>query len=180
MTKEQFDYACSTYGDPNLSSEDKWKSVFYFSTDTTKMPTFSVQHYLKTSQIRYSENIGEPGFFITDYQPAQSGVFSNKRGMITTFIPLSKITSVSITDKSTKETPGGGGDKPSYVNTIVDGQGAEESSDVYEYIISMDDNAASDDSEYIRIYDGTSANVVEGEEPAQETVVMDGSNVLGE
>lgn len=97
MNKVQFDYMCEIYGDPSLSKKDKWKSVEYISTPTTRTPTFSAQYYLKTDQFIYSEDFNEPGFFLIDYQYSPFGPFSNKHGLTVTFIPLTSIISISFT-----------------------------------------------------------------------------------
>ena len=158
MTKSQFDYLCETYGDPNLPAEDKWKSVCYIATTTTKVPTFSFQHYLLRNKIAYSDKIGEPGFFITDYQPAQSGVFNNSVGMITTFIPLRMITAITVTRTSaitSSEDPDNPDDDKDDV--IIETSGAEDTG-TESHIM---DGASADPNAVVNvIYDGYNANTL--------------------
>ena len=156
MTKSQFEYLCETYGDPSLPDGEKWKSVCYIATTTTKVPTFSFQHYLLRDKIAYSEKIGEPGFFITDYQPAQSGVFNNSIGMITTFIPLRMITAITVTRKSAVSKESGNIDDPDMDKVLLDGLATSDDSVTHE-ITGIDANP---DSMVDIIYDGYGANVI--------------------
>ena len=158
MNKAQFDYLCSTYGDSSLKDSEKWKSVCYIATTTTKVPTFSVQHLLRTDQIRFSESIGEPGFFITDYQSAQSGIVNNKFGLVTTFIPLALITSITVTSKTIFNNGKEPSPEPDIPDAVIDAL-TSEMTEIN--VIDVGENSSSDEVEYTVIYDGCGANVID-------------------
>ncbi len=159
MNKEQLNYLCETYGDKSLNNDEKWKSIVYFATPTSLTPMFSVQDLLKNNQIRYSEKCAEPGFFIIDYQSFEYGVFNTEDGLLITFIPLSKIASITVTPKITyknndSDTP----DKPQEPDAVVDALTSLD--DTANYIIDM--NGGADESEEFEIvYDGLGANTVD-------------------
>lgn len=100
MTKEQLNYVCNTYGDPRLPDGEKWKSIIYISTTTTKMPTFSFQHFVRRDRAEYIEDGNEPGFIIIDNKSAHSEPMDNQDGLVKFFIPLSMITAISVWGKS--------------------------------------------------------------------------------
>lgn len=165
MNKVQFDYMCNTYGDPTLSNNEKWKSVAYIATTTTLVPTFSAQYYLRTNQFNYSEKFGEPGFFLIDYLYSPHGPFSNKQGLTVTFIPLSMITAIAFTSKtsfSNGNIPTVEPQKPDIIIGFCDLDA--DSSKIYNVISTSDDgenNGASPDLEYNIIYTGLGANAAD-------------------
>ena len=164
MNKAQFDYMCNTYGDSSLAENEKWKSVAYIATTTTKVPTFSAQYYLRTDQLQYSEKFGEPGFFLIDYLYSPFGPFSNRQGLTVTFIPLSKVTAIAVTSKVTYKDDGGSTVKPQEPDAIVGTIGADGITDRIITISTSEDNAdngADPDAEYNIIYNGLGANTAE-------------------
>lgn len=108
MTKETFKYLCETYGDKSLPEGEFWKSVAYISTTTTKVPTFSFQYLLKKNRVKYTddESYGEPGFIIIDNATAEAGPIKSKDSLVVTFIPLSLLTAISITNTTYKQNQG--------------------------------------------------------------------------
>ena len=93
MLKSQFNFLCNTFGDPNLSESDKWKSIKYIFIEN---PIANVQTLLKRNEILYVDNsdIG-PGFYILSYSNADLGVPKyNER--VVTFLPLKLIDKISI------------------------------------------------------------------------------------
>lgn len=162
MNKAQLDYMCDTYGDPSLSANEKWKSVAYIATETTKVPTFSVQYYLRTNQIQYSEDFGEPGFFLIDYLYSPFGPFHNAQGLTVTFFPLSKIDAVSVTSKTSFKS-GDPSVEPQVPDVVVGTLDANLAADVERVVtlsssIDAEDNGADPDVEYNIIYNGLGAN----------------------
>lgn len=160
MNKAQFDYMCDTYGDPNLSKKDKWKSIAYITTPTSRTPTFSAQYYLKTDQFRYSEDFNEPGFFLIDYIYSPYGPFSNKHGLTVTFIPLSKVLSISFTSRTSFDD--GSTVTPESPDVIIGSDGVDAEGNDYDTIISMNDNGADPNAEYDVIYDGIRSDDING------------------
>lgn len=160
MNKAQLEYACKTYGDPSLSDDEKWKSIAYISTITTKTPTFSVQYYLRTNQIQYSEKFGEPGFFLIDYLYSPYGPFANKQGLIVTFFPLDKITAISITSKNSFKDgkPTVEPEKPDVIVGVLDANPVVDKVITISTDEDIDDNGANPDAEYNIIYNGLGAN----------------------
>lgn len=93
MLKSQFIFLCNKLGDPNLGSNEKWKSVKYIFVEN---PIADVQKLLKRQEIMYVDNpdIGA-GFYIMSYSNSDLGVPKyNER--VVTFIPLSLIDKISI------------------------------------------------------------------------------------
>lgn len=162
MNKAQFDYMCEMYGDPSLSKKDRWKSVAYICTRTTRTPTFSAQYYLKTDQFIYSENFNEPGIFLIDYQYSPFGPFTNKHGLTVTFIPLQYIISISFTPRVTFND--GSTVTPESPDVIIGVDDLDAEATNITTVITMDDEGADPDAEYTHVYDGLSANVVDDSE----------------
>lgn len=147
MTKTQLQYLCTTYGDKSLSENEKWKSIYSFSTCTTKMPTFAFQYYLSRNMVSYVEDgVNEPGFAIISHKPAHSGIDSYKK-RICTFIPLSSIIAVSVLPKLTEKDP----EPPEDDIILLDALDANDEDDQFSYEIEYDNGAVDDTN--IRIYD---------------------------
>lgn len=188
MNKAQFDYMCENYGDPTLPSDEMWKSVAYIATTTTKVPTFSAQYYLRTNQLQYSEDFNEPGFFLTDYLYSPHGPFSNEQGLVVTFIPLSMITAIAFTSKTSFREEDGSSSTviPEEPDVIIGAESVDaEGNDVYTIIDATgedEDNGADPNVEYNTIFTGTGANTVDDDDIDLEypTTVMDAADASGE
>lgn len=183
MNKAQFDYMCNNYGDPTLSADEKWKSVAYIATTTTRVPTFSAQYYLRTDQLRYSEDFGEPGFFLIDYLYSPHGPYMNEQGLTVTFIPLSMITAIAFTSRTTfredeNQEPTV---KPEVPDVIIGSDSVDaDATGVFTAIsLTEDDIGGADPSiDYNIIYTGTGANTEDDSNldlDIQE-VIMDATN----
>lgn len=163
MNKNQLDYMCKTYGDPTLSDDEKWKSIAYIATITTKTPTFSAQYYLRTDQFFYSESFGEPGFFLIDYPYSPFGPFSHEHGLIVTFYPLSKVTAVAITPKNSFKNgePTVEPEKPDKILGTLNANTSIEKIVTISSDADVADNGANPGVEYNIIYNGLGANTAD-------------------
>lgn len=161
MNKAQFDFMCDNYGDPTLPSNEKWKSVAYIATTTTRVPTFSAQYYLRTNQLQYSEDFNEPGFFLTDYLYSPHGPFSVEQGLTVTFIPLSMITAIAFTSRTSFRDEDGS--KPTVTpeepDVIIGSDSVDADAEgVFSVIDAGQENGADPSIEYNTVFDGTGAN----------------------
>ena len=153
MNTAQLKYLCSTYGDKSLTEDEQWKSIEYFTTTTSVNATIPVQEYIKHNRIKYTTAYNEPGFLIMDYSPAYDGIVRKNDKLIITFIPLSRLLSVSVRSKvKYTDSP----DKPVTISTAVDALDAESDINDYSFIITTGGADASVDV----IYDGLNANRV--------------------
>lgn len=79
MTQEQFDFLCEKLGDPELPSDEKWKSIQYIHVHGSYEPMGSFQEMLARDQIYYYKNDTLGGGFIylstpdASYDPLRTG-----------------------------------------------------------------------------------------------------------
>lgn len=153
MNATQLKYICSTYGDKSLAENEQWKCIEYFTAATSVNATISVQDYIRRNKIMYTTAYNEPGFLIMDYSPAYDGIVRKNDKLVITFIPLSKILSVSVRSKiKHTDSP----DKPTEIHTAIDALDAESGLSDYGFIITTGGADAVVDV----IYDGRNANRV--------------------
>lgn len=93
MRKTQLDFLCETFGDPNVSSNEKWKCIKYIFIEN---PIVDVQLLLKRNEIKYIDNSENgPGFYILGTPHVDFGV-PKIYDKVVTFIPLKIIDKISL------------------------------------------------------------------------------------
>lgn len=93
MRKTQLDFLCETFGNSELSSNEKWKCIKYIFVEN---PIVDVQLLIRRNEIKYIDNTENgPGFYIMSTPNNDLGIPTLHEKTIT-FIPLKIIDKISL------------------------------------------------------------------------------------